>query len=80
MDKGSRASKESIGPGEVKVKVTQSCPTLCNPMDGPWNSPSQNTGVGSHSCLQRGFPGVSDGTESISNVRDMGSIPVGKIP
>ena len=32
----------------VKVKVTQSCPALCNPMDNsPWNSPSQNTGVGS---------------------------------
>ena len=26
---------------------TQSCPTLCDPMDCPWNSPGQNTGVGS---------------------------------
>ena len=50
----------------VKVLVTQSCPTLCNPMDYrrrkpfpageeparllcPWNSPSKNTGVVSHS-------------------------------
>ena len=32
-----------------KVKIAQLCPTLCNPMDfySPWNSPSQNTGVGS---------------------------------
>ena len=30
----------------VKVKVTQSCPTLCDPMDcSPWNSPGQNPGV-----------------------------------
>ena len=39
---------------KVKVKVTQSCPTLCNPMHyySPWNSPGQNTGVGSLSLLQ----------------------------
>ena len=23
-----------------KVKVTQSCPNLCGPMDSPWNSPA----------------------------------------
>ena len=43
----------------VKVKVAQSCPTLCDPMDytySPWNSPSQNTGVGSLSLLQGIFP------------------------
>ena len=35
------------------VKVAQSCPTLCNPMEySPWNSPDQNTGVGSLSLLQ----------------------------
>ena len=28
-----------------EVKVAQSCPTLCDPMDCPWNSPGQNTGV-----------------------------------
>ena len=39
-----------------KVKVTQLCPTLCNPMDCPWNSPGQNTGVGSLSLLQGIFP------------------------
>ena len=36
----------------VKVKVIQSCWTLCNPMDSPWNFPGQNTGVGSISLLQ----------------------------
>ena len=34
--------------------VTQSCSTLCNPMDCPWNSPGQNTAVGSLSLLQNG--------------------------
>jgi len=38
---------------KVKVKVTKSCPTLCDPMDyNPWNSPGQNTGVGSLSLFQ----------------------------
>ena len=43
---------------EVKVLVTQSCPTLCNPMDCsppgscPWGFPHKNTGVGTHSFLQ----------------------------
>ena len=40
-----------------KVKVTQSCPSFCNPMEySPWNSPGQNTGVGSLSLLQEIFP------------------------
>ena len=36
------------------MKVTQSCMTLCNPMGytSPWNSPGQNTTVGSLSLLQ----------------------------
>ena len=37
------------------MKVAQ-CLTLCDPMDRPWNSPGQNTGVGSLSLLQRIFP------------------------
>ena len=41
---------------EVEVKVTQSCPTLWDPMDCPWNSPGQNTGVGSLFLLQGIFP------------------------
>ena len=29
-----------------KVKVTQLCPTFCNPVDSTvWNSPGQNAGV-----------------------------------
>ena len=36
----------------LKVKVTQSCPTLCDPM----NSPGQNPGVGSLSLPQGIFP------------------------
>ena len=36
-----------------EVKVTKLCLTLWDPMDcSPWNSPGQNTGVGSLSLLQ----------------------------
>ena len=42
---------------KVKMKVTQSCPTLCDPVAcSPWNSPGQKTGVGSLFLLQRIFP------------------------
>ena len=40
------------------AKSCQSCPTLCNPIDGspagsrPWDSPGKNTGVGCHFLLQ----------------------------
>ena len=37
---------------KAKVKVAHSCLTLCDPMDSPWNSPGQNTGVGTLSLLQ----------------------------
>ena len=42
---------------KVKVLVTQSCSTLCDPMGCslpgcPWNSPGKNTRVGSHSLLR----------------------------
>ena len=42
----------------MKVKVAQLCPTLCDPMGytSPWNSPEQNTGVGSFSLLRGIFP------------------------
>ena len=40
-----------------RVKVTQSCLTLFDPMHYTvWNSPGQNTGVGSLSLLQGIFP------------------------
>ena len=47
---------------EMKVLVTQSCPTLCDRMDCsppdlcPWNSPGKKTGVGRCSLLQGIFP------------------------
>ena len=40
---------------KVKVNVTLSCVTICDPM-GPWNSPGQTTGMGSLSLLQGIFP------------------------
>ena len=40
---------------ERRVKVAQSCLTLCLSYS-PWNSPGQNTGVGSLSFLQGIFP------------------------
>ena len=50
-------SSECVSKKLGKVKVTQSCPTLCDPMDySPWNSPGQNIGVGSLSLLQGIFP------------------------
>ena len=40
-----------------ELKVAQLCPTLCNTMEySPWNSPGQNTGMGSLSLLQGIFP------------------------
>ena len=39
----------------MKVKVSQSCPTPCDRMDS-WNSPGQNTGLGSISLFQGIFP------------------------
>ena len=46
-----------------EVNIVQSCLTLCNPMQphglcSPWNSPGQNTGVGSLSLLQ----GITEGS------------------
>ena len=43
----------------VKVKGAQLCPTLWDPLDyiySPWNSPDQNTGVGSLPLLQGSEP------------------------
>ena len=47
---------EPQGKPKVKVKVAQLCLILCDPMDCPWNSPGQNTGVGGLSLLQGIFP------------------------
>ena len=54
---GNEAEDYAPNKEKMKVKVTQSCLTLCDPMDySPWNSPGQNTGVGSLSLLQGIFP------------------------
>ena len=36
----------------MKVKLTQSCPTLCKELYSPWTSPGHNTGVDSLSLLR----------------------------
>ena len=56
----------------VKVKVTRSCLTLCNPMDiySQWNSSGQNTGVGSHSLLQGIFP-TQGSNPALSHCREI---------
>jgi len=56
------AQKQKYRPMEqdtaVAAKSRQSCPTLCDPIDGsplgshPWDSPGKNTGVGCHFLLQ----------------------------
>ena len=54
---------------DSELKVTQSCPTLCDPMDlhSPWNAPGQNTGVGSLSLLQGNLPnpGIKPGSPAL---------------
>ena len=55
--KESRSNFNRTSGFKVKVKVDQLCLTPYNPMDySPWNSPGQNTGMGSLSLLQRIFP------------------------
>ena len=46
-------------PAAAAAKSLQSCPTLCDPIDGtqpgsphPWDSPGKSTGVGCHFFLQ----------------------------
>ena len=50
---------EPPGKSAAAAKSLQSCPTLCDPIDGspsaspgPWDSPGKNTGVGCHFLLQ----------------------------
>ena len=47
-----------------KVKVSQLCPTLCDPMDSPWYPLGQNAGVGSRSLLQGILP--TQGLDEVS--------------
>ena len=57
---------------EVKVKVTQSCPTLCD-LYSPWDSPGQNTGVGNLSLLHGIF--LTEGYEPRSPGLQVDSLP-----
>ena len=52
-----------LGLNIVVLKAAQLCPTLYDPVDCPWNSLGQNTGVGRLSLLQGIFPtqGLSPG-------------------
>ena len=36
----------------MHAKSLQSCPTLCDPMDCPWDFSGKNTGMGDHALLQ----------------------------
>ena len=70
-------AKRTLQMESEKVKVAQSCPTLCDPMDymgcSPWDSPGQNTGVGSLSLLQGIFstqglnPGLPHCRQTLTN-------------
>ena len=48
----------TLGRVAAAAKSRQSCPTLCDPIDGsppgscPWDSSGKNTGVGCHFLLQ----------------------------
>ena len=53
------SSKSAMVPAAAAAKSLQSCPILCDPIDGspprhlrPWDSPGKNTGVGCHFLLQ----------------------------
>ena len=57
------------------AKSLQSCPTLCDPIDGrlpsPWDSPGKNTGVGCHFLLQcRKMKSESEVAQSCLTLRD----------
>ena len=52
-----RGAIRMTGTAAAAAKSLQSCPTMCDPIDGtrlchPWDSPGKNTGVGRHLLLQ----------------------------
>ena len=78
--------QEAIG---TAAKSLQSCPTLCDPMDGsspgsprPWDSPGKNTGVGCHFFLQcvkvKSESEVSQSCPTLSDLMDCS--PPGSCP
>ena len=56
------------------MKVSQLCPTLCDPWTvcSPWNSPGQNTGLGSLSFSSRSS---QQGMELGSSALQVNSLP-----
>ena len=63
------------------AKSLQSCPTLCDPIDGsplgsprPWDSPGKNTGVGCHFLLEymkvKSESEVAQSCPTLSNLMD----------
>ena len=65
--------------GTAAAKSFQSCPTLCDPIDGsppgsphPWDSPGKNTGVGCHFLLQcMKVKSESEVAQSCPTLRDL---------
>ena len=53
-----KQTEKQMTAAAAAAKSLQSCPTLCDPIDGsppgspPWDSPGKNTGVGCHFLLQ----------------------------
>ena len=77
------------GPIAAAAKSLQSCPTLCDPIDGsppgsphPWDSPGKNTGVGCHCLLQcmrvKSESGVSQSCPTLCDPMDS-SLPASSI-
>ena len=62
----------------MKMKVAQSCLTLCDPVDCR-NSPGQNTGVGSLSLLQGIFPTQRSNPGPTLQADSLPSEPPGKL-
>ena len=60
MERSQQTTQKYKGSYETAAaaKLLQSCPTLCDPIDGsppgsrPWDSPGKITGVGCHFLLQ----------------------------
>ena len=73
----SRVFSSSTVAAAAAAKSLQSCPTLCDPIDGSppgsgsWDSPGKNTGVGCHFLLQRmKVKSESEVAQSYSTLRD----------
>ena len=70
--------RELGGYAAAAAKSLQSCPTLCDPIDGslpglprPWDSPGKNTGVGCHFLLQcMKVKSENEVTQSCPTLRD----------